>query len=159
MRLERREGSFQKLLRDLIEGSLSASFDVLRDHVRYTDDILRLKIMDTGLDVLKPSLIAFVIACSGVEDAPGNDNKPKIEGDFITHKEHLESLFRIATGWLGWSPDVALSSSPKEIMEAYKGRTEMLKAIFGSSEKPKGDWGERAKAALLALNPKTVGGE
>ncbi|MGE4372893.1 MAG: hypothetical protein AB7E29_08340 [Xanthobacter sp.] len=46
-------------------------------------------------------------------------------------------LFKSATGWLGWSPAEALASPMPMIEAAMEGRIEMLKAIFGGSEKKK----------------------
>ena len=35
-------------------------------------------------------------------------------------------------GWLGWAPEQAWNATPAEITEAYKGRRELLSAMFGS---------------------------
>ena len=40
-------------------------------------------------------------------------------------------------GWLGWSEEQLLSSSPHAVEVAHKGRVQMLKMCFGSSDKPK----------------------
>lgn len=159
MRLERRDGSFASLARELFEGSLTASADVLREHVAWSDDLLLSRIMDAGLDNLKPALIAFVFACSGIPDEELSEDTGK--SDSVSHSpvsfaDHLAGLYRIATGWIGWPPEVALDATPAEITEAYKGRLDMLKAIFGgnSEETPSGgDWGEKLKSAV---GPKVV---
>ncbi|MFG1330259.1 hypothetical protein V5F41_03290 [Xanthobacter autotrophicus] len=54
----------------------------------------------------------------------------------MSHAEFFASLFKFATGWLGWPPAVALATPIPQIEAAMEGRVEMLKAIFGSSEKP-----------------------
>jgi hypothetical protein len=41
---------------------------------------------------------------------------------------------KIATGWLGWSEEQALDADMNTIVLAYHGKTEMLKAIFGSTD-------------------------
>ncbi len=41
---------------------------------------------------------------------------------------------KIATGWLGWSEEQALDADMNTIVLAYTGKTEMLKAIFGSTD-------------------------
>lgn len=51
--------------------------------------------------------------------------------------EYHAWLFKTATGWLGWSPAEALASPMPMIEAAYEGRVDMLKAIFGGSDKPK----------------------
>ncbi len=40
-------------------------------------------------------------------------------------------------GWLGWTEDQTLDTRMTSIVMAYEGRLKMLKAIFGSEEKPK----------------------
>lgn len=62
---------------------------------------------------------------------PARAEKPDIAKGY-------ESLFSVATGTLGWSPEVAWSASPSEIIAASKGRGELirdiLKAVFGSAD-------------------------
>jgi|GEM_PF-3375793 len=40
-------------------------------------------------------------------------------------------------GWLGWTEDQTLDTRMISIVMAYEGRLKMLKAIFGSEDKPK----------------------
>ncbi|MFG1340559.1 hypothetical protein [Xanthobacter autotrophicus] len=55
----------------------------------------------------------------------------------MSHAEFFASLFRYATGWLGWPPAVALATPIPQIEAAMEGRIDMLKAIFGGAEKKK----------------------
>ncbi|MDI4664534.1 hypothetical protein K9U40_09375 [Xanthobacter autotrophicus] len=55
----------------------------------------------------------------------------------MSHAEFFASLFRYATGWLGWPPAVALATPIPQIEAAMEGRIDMLKAIFGGAEKEK----------------------
>jgi hypothetical protein len=59
----------------------------------------------------------------------------------MSFTEYHAKLFRLATGWLGWTPEAAYDATPTEITEAYKGRLELLSAVFGS-----GDQGEDVEA-------------
>ncbi len=43
-------------------------------------------------------------------------------------------LYKIATGWLGWTPDTAWSATLPEIMHAFDGHIEQLKAIHGTAD-------------------------
>ncbi|CAN7437028.1 hypothetical protein [Neorhizobium sp. LjRoot104] len=129
IRLERRPGSFQQLTRDIMDGSLTAAVEVIQDH---TDlDFLPNRILD-DLDRLKPALLRYVMACAGVDphDAPKAlpVGKP---AKSVPFRDHLIGLYRIAAGWLGWPPEVALDATPAEIVLAYEGRLDMLKAIYG----------------------------
>lgn len=133
IRLERREGSFQKLLRDIMDGSLTAACDVIRDH---TDlDFLENRILD-ALPDLKAPLLQYVMQCAGVDgdDAPAKASKGGKPAKSVPFREYLQQQYKVATGWLGWSPETALDATPAEIQLAYEGRLDMLKAIFGSSE-------------------------
>lgn len=129
IRLESRPGSFSSLLGQISDGSLSAAEDIIRDH--HDHPFLKNHIMDAGLDSLTDPLTRYVMACAGIDpDEP--PKKPK--GKTVTFKQHLRDLYRIGTGWLGWTPDETLAATPAEITEAYKGRLDMLKAIFGGSD-------------------------
>lgn len=39
-------------------------------------------------------------------------------------------------GWLGWTEAQTLDTTIPAILTAYEGRADMLKAIFGESERP-----------------------
>jgi hypothetical protein len=43
-------------------------------------------------------------------------------------------LFKIATGWLGWTPETTWQATLPEIMQAFEGHTDKLKAIHGTGE-------------------------
>ncbi len=134
--LERRYDGFDKLLRLVADGSLLAISDVIREGAgentvtRYLDSLEGMS-LHIGIDRLAGPAAEFIFALAGadrskpVQEAPG---KP------ISFEQHHTNLFRIATGWLGWTPDEAWDATPAEIMEAYKGRTDMLAAIFGGSK-------------------------
>lgn len=40
-------------------------------------------------------------------------------------------------GWLGWTPEQAYNAAIPDILTAYEGRTDMLRAIFGGEEPEK----------------------
>ena len=140
LRLERRDGSFAKLIADLQEGSLSAARFVIGDAFHHP--AAGQCILDAGIDEVCAKLIAFVLNCAGIDPDAPQSTASGDEASEVTFGEHRAQLYRIATGWLGWTPDVALDATPVEIMEAYKGRLDMLKAVFGG-----GDEDESAKPA------------
>ncbi|MDH0113384.1 hypothetical protein N7379_02750 [Rhizobium pusense] len=134
MQLERRDGSFRQLLAEINDGSLSAAVAIIEPHADGMP-FLKNRVLDE-LPTLKPALIAYVLRCTGIDpdEAPTGD---KSKGQAQPFYDYLTSLYRIGTGWLGWSPETTLDATPAEIIEANKGRMEMLKAIFGSGEKDK----------------------
>jgi Phage tail assembly chaperone protein, TAC len=48
--------------------------------------------------------------------------------------EYHTQLYRIGTGWLGWSPETTWNATPREITEAYGAHVEQLKAIYGAGD-------------------------
>jgi hypothetical protein len=81
---------------------------------------------------IRDQLQAFVLKLSGHDNA---DGEPVSTGKPMPYDEYFATLFRIATGWLGWEPEAAWNATPAEIIEAQKGRIELLRAIFGGSDK------------------------
>lgn len=53
----------------------------------------------------------------------------------MTFAEYLDWLFKIGTGWLGWPPPIVLGCTMRELLLAYQGKIDMLKAIHGGGEK------------------------
>lgn len=137
MQLERRAGSFRQLLSDISEGSLTAALAIIEPHA---DGMLFLenRVFDE-LAQLQPVLTAYVLQCAGIDpEEPATSRKTKDKGQPFA--DYLTGLYRIGTGWLGWTPEITLDATPAEIIEANKGRMEMLKAIFDSgSEKTNTD--------------------
>ncbi|WP_421695472.1 hypothetical protein [Aestuariivirga sp.] len=84
------------------------------------------------LDYISGQLLAFIFTmCGGDDDAPDDDASPSSHRP-LPLAEFYAKLYRIGTGWLGWTPADTWHSTPTEIVEAYRGRTELLQAIFGA---------------------------
>jgi len=131
IRLERRPGSFRQLLIDVQDESLTAAVAIIGSH---TDmPFLSNRVFDV-LPTLRDPLLAYIMACAGIDpdDAPANQNQTTRKT--TPFSEYLANLYRIGTGWLGWTPKDTLDATPVEILEAYKGRLELLKAVFGNGE-------------------------
>ncbi|KQS64522.1 hypothetical protein ASG39_11240 [Rhizobium sp. Leaf371] len=139
IQLERRDGSFGQLLREVQEGSLTAALSIIEPHADAMP-YLENRVFD-ALPTLKAPLIAYLLACAGIDpdDAP-KASKGK-SGKSVPFKDHLIELYKLGTGWLGWTPDVTLDATPAEITLAYAGHMDMLRAIHGGgkAEKPKDD--------------------
>jgi hypothetical protein len=149
IRLERRPGGFKRLIAEVQDSSLTAACEVIAPH--YHHPLLMNRVFDAGLDKLAEPLTRYVIACAGLD---GEANAEPGKGKTVTFGDYLASLYRIGTGWLGWTPDTTLDSTPHEIMEAHKGRVELLKSIFGGSEddKPKAALGDKFRAFFSTHN-------
>ena len=57
-------------------------------------------------------------------------------------------LFKIGTGWLGWTPAATWAATPAEIVAAFDGHVAQLKATHGSADEEDAE----AKAAQRADN-------
>lgn len=142
IRLERQFGGFQKIANAINAGNLSVMGAVIRESATAKTDLADL--LDSGgalsikfaLEELHAPLINHVMALAGV-DANAPAQAPQ-SGEAMPFAEFYARLFRIATGVLGWSPAVAYEATPTEILEAQKGRVELLSAIFGSGKEDKG---------------------
>jgi hypothetical protein len=136
-RLERRHNGFGSILRAIADGNLGMMADVINESTEDNCDLVAL-LSDTNalpfglkLDVICEPLLQHVMALAGFDDKAPQDTP---QAQRITFAEYHAKLFQIATGWLGWTPADAWHATPAEIIEAHKGRLDMLKAIFGSGE-------------------------
>ncbi|WP_375763076.1 phage tail assembly chaperone [Bradyrhizobium sp. Pha-3] len=143
-RLERAYGGFQKLSEAIYAAQFSTFEEVIRLSAvdpdtaldRYYKFVLSKPLVEVARDLVGP-LLKFVELLAGVD---GEQSDTKSTGTPMSFEEGFTKLFRIATGWLGWTPEQAWNATPAEIMEAYQGRMEMLSAIFGSGkDKESGD--------------------
>jgi hypothetical protein len=136
-RLERRHGGFEKIVKGVADGNISIIADVVRESVErstfvtFMSDIDALPLRLTIERISEP-LIAHVMAIAGVDGSA--DAKPSPDAERIPFAEYHAKLFRLATGWLGWSPADAWEATAAEITEAYKGRMDMLGAVFGGGK-------------------------
>tara|TARA_R110002049_G_scaffold10127_1_gene50174 strand:- start:136045 stop:136611 length:567 start_codon:yes stop_codon:yes gene_type:complete len=52
-------------------------------------------------------------------------------GKPIAWADLYADLYKIATGWLGWAPDIAWNATLPEILHAFDGHIDQLKAVHG----------------------------
>lgn len=132
---ERYDG-FHNLSRQLAEGSLTAALDIISATIVDAEAWGKYALPANGAvvrDLLAATsdLIEFVLVLAGADGKPGG----KVDaGKPIPFDEYFTQLFQIGTGWLGWTPDDTWEATASEIINAQKGRMDMLKALFGSKE-------------------------
>ena len=80
---------------------------------------------------LLKALPAHILALAGVDP---DEIRHRKRGEKIPYPEYHAKLYRIGTGWLGWSPDMTWNATAAEILEAYSGQIEKLRAIHGGKE-------------------------
>lgn len=95
----------------------------------------------TPLRIVASTIAAPLLALvTGFIPAPDDDDrKPAGTGKPMPWPKFYQELFRIATGWLGWTPAAAWNATPAEINEAFAGHIAKLKAIHGSADKDEAD--------------------
>ncbi len=156
--LESRYG-FDRLFAECVDGNLTVIADVIRtSSTTDTSDFLK-SIAAMPLIEVMPSLLealpAHILALAGVDP---NDNSESQGGEKIPYSEYHAKLYRIGTGWLGWSPDMTWNATAAEILEAYSGQIEKLRAIHGgkdddtrTTDRPENAVFDRAGLAKLKL--------
>ncbi|MEH2517547.1 hypothetical protein V1279_003120 [Bradyrhizobium sp. AZCC 1610] len=142
-RLEQKYHGFHNLFNAVASGSVSALSDVIKEGcgqtsalTDYLDSSSEHDPLVISLDLIIPQVCTFLLALAG-DELVIKDDSPTIEQ--ITFLEYHTRLYRLATGWLGWSPEIAWAATPAEILEAQKGRVEMLKAVFGGKQEDGAD--------------------
>jgi hypothetical protein len=164
-RLDRRHGGFDTIARALADGNVTILQDVIRegagDHAAIAS--IMAPPLFPKLDQLCDQAIAFIFALCQADQVADKLQQETDQTQRITFAEYHAKLFRIATGWLGWTPEQAWGSTPAEIAEAYEGRVEMLKAIFGGASdremvsepdttRDEAGWAELKALALMGGN-------
>lgn len=140
-RLERRHGGFRQLAGAIADGSLNVMADVIREGSNmpstvpaFLNAVTGPQGLGNGIEAVTPVLLDFVLCLAGHnEGADAPEGEPDGRSR-LTFAEHHAKLYRVATGWLGWTPDATWNATPAEILEAYQGRMDMLQAIFGGSQ-------------------------
>lgn len=54
----------------------------------------------------------------------------------MSQSEYFDWLMEVGMGWLGWTEQETRDASFAALEQAFKGRVDMLKACFGSGDKP-----------------------
>lgn len=159
LRLERRHGGFDHLLRAVADGNLGVMADLIRESATDRSDIPGILenvgefALRGSMEPLTAPLLNHVFKLAGVDsDNTQDEAEPKTSTPRVSFAEHFAKLFAIATGWLGWTPEQAWSATPAEIIAAYHGRLDMLGAIFGTEMTDDGEPdGEAVKAGIAKL--------
>lgn len=135
-RLAHRHSGFGGIAAGIRDGNVTIIAELIREGAIVGTDIpdlikeISLRGLGANLVQLAEPLAQFVLALVGYDP----DGAPASTGRRVPFAEYHRHLFKIATGALGWAPADAWNATPAEIIAAYEGRTDLLKAIFGSAE-------------------------
>lgn len=75
----------------------------------------------------------------------------------VSFTEYHEALFKIGTGWLGWTPEQTWNATPKEIIVARAGLIDKLRAIHAPTQSDTAPANEITKEEFKALSSKRIG--
>jgi hypothetical protein len=140
MRLESRFGGFHKILKALAEQNITVMSALVEECSEWPcvlGDFLAgdpSKPMAYKVGRLVESFMALTLRLADIDEEELAKESDASADDRTSYAEHHARLFKLATGWLGWSPEEAWNATPAEIKAAYAGRLDMLKAIFGAGE-------------------------
>jgi hypothetical protein len=159
IRLERRHGLLE-LLKMVAEGNLTAISDLIRE-TAFEGDRNLLDVSVGGLarilELVTPALLDLVLGLLGAD--PDAAAKPaKADAAPVHIGEALAKLYGFATGWCGYSPAVALDSTPTEILAAYEAKLDFLRAIHGAADAPADDAPEASLDDQFAVTMARLGG-
>jgi len=151
---------FDKLAAAIAEGSFTAYQDVITagctDPAALNAFLKPFHAPDSMMTPLgeaifsnRAELLEFVLILSGAKHA---DDAPAQTGEPVSFETFHRILFKLGTGWLGWSPEETWKASPNEIMAAAGGRREMLSAIFGGKREDNNDLDIKDASARAELN-------
>jgi len=137
-RLARRHRNFAAIYKAILADHVSIIAEVIREGTDAAEAVSLFLVeheipnLRAKLDGLKLQLLRYVLALAGHD---GNHASPTADaGKPMSFAEYHAELFRIGTGWLGWTPDETWNATPAEIIEARAGRMDMLRAIYGRAE-------------------------
>ena len=72
----------------------------------------------------------LMVFCAALLPAPSQSTSAAI-GKLMAWPDAFAELYRIATGWLGWTPETAWNSHPDEITAALDGHVQKLTLMNG----------------------------
>lgn len=99
----------------------------------------------------------FDLVAALMPQSPDGQAKTESAGTPMPWSEIYCQLFKLATGWLGWTPETAWNATPQEITDAFSAHIAKLKAIHDSSEGDQEDSSppedQRQRNIELGLDP------
>ncbi|MDO6521279.1 hypothetical protein Q4578_06755 [Shimia thalassica] len=160
LHLERLHGGFPELLRKIEEFDTLTVWHVITASAgrTATDDLFGYAATQSLSGFAEAAQVpCFELVAALFPKAPEGEGKAPKTADPMPWSDVFSELYKIATGWLGWTPDTAWNATPQEITDAFEGHMNMLKAIHGSADDEQTNNGptseQRAQNAELGLDP------
>lgn len=135
--LERLHGGFPELLRKIEEFDTLTIWHVITASAgkTATDDLFGYAATQPLSGFAKAvQAPCFELVAALLPVAPEAETTSPRNAGPMPWSEVFNELYKIATGWLRWTPETAWNATPQEITDAFEGHMNMLKAIHGSTE-------------------------
>src|SRR5690606_10419800 len=93
------------------------------------------QIDSTPLQIVSNTIVTPLAAfVAGFTPADSSTGKKPTSGAPMAWPDVVQTLYRRATGWLGWTPETAWNATPTEITEAFAGWIEHHEALNPRSD-------------------------
>ena len=139
--LERMHGGFVPLLQKIQQGHTGTLREIVLNSAtdraagqRLLHALKGAKLKDVQETLTIPAF-AILTALMTPDLATGQAEATKAPtGKPVQWADLYTDTYKIATGWLGWTPDTAWSATLPEIHRAFEGHIDQLKAIHGAAD-------------------------
>tara|TARA_R100000935_G_C2841561_1_gene171408 strand:- start:11355 stop:11966 length:612 start_codon:yes stop_codon:yes gene_type:complete len=160
--LERLHGGFPALLEQVQAFNVTTIIEIIKTAGQAPDALL-MALSDAPLrtirDVTYVPIVQLLLAFGLISDDTDTDTTPKPapSGNPIAWPDLFAQLYKIATGWLGWTPATAWAATVQEINEAFHGLVERIKATSGTTAEDEAETTisaeQRQQNEALGLDP------
>jgi hypothetical protein len=164
--LERLHGGFPALLERVQAFNVTTIIEIINVAAPTAGPILealRNAPLRTIRDVTFGPIVQLMSALMMSGDDTGNDTgndtpaKPAPSGKPVAWADLFAQLYKIATGWLGWTPATAWAATIQEITNAFDGLIERIKATSGTTAEDEAEAAntteQREQNEALGLDP------
>lgn len=164
--LERLHGGFPALLDQVQAFNVTTIIEIIKTAGQAPDALLQ-ALSDAPLRMIRAvtfgPIVQLMSALMMTDNAAGiitgNDTpaKPAPSGKPVAWADLFAQLYKIATGWLGWTPATAWAATITEITDAFDGLVERIKATSGNTAEIEAETGptpeQREQNEALGLDP------
>ncbi|KIN60638.1 hypothetical protein Z945_1614 [Sulfitobacter noctilucae] len=155
--LEQLHGGFPGLLRKLAEFDTATVWHVIKEAAgKDASDTLLAYAATRPLTAFSHAATGplFALVAALLPIAPKATTTDS-DGASVPWADAFTELFKIATGWLGWTPETAWNATPQEITDAFDAHLNKLKALHGAAddEPDSTNANQRAQNIALGLDP------
>jgi len=137
--LERMHGGFVPLLLKVQQGHTGTLREIVQNSAtdraagqRFLHALKGATLKDVQETLTEPAFA--LITALMIPDTDQGEAAKAPSGKPVKWADLYADLYKIATGWLGWPPATAWAATLPEILSAFDGHIEQLKAVHGTAE-------------------------